>query len=79
MAADGNDGSPANSMRRQPRPGFFPPHVIDLVAPPLKVGLYSGTAGIFAGVGGAIARDTSPLASGIFSGVQWFMLGSSFW
>ncbi|KAG6004471.1 hypothetical protein E4U21_001043 [Claviceps maximensis] len=79
MAANGGDSSPANSVRRQQRPGFFPPQVVDLVAPPLKVGLYSGTVGVLAGVGGAIARDTSPVASGFFSGVQWFMLGSSFW
>ncbi|KAG6020657.1 hypothetical protein E4U41_002769 [Claviceps citrina] len=79
MAANGDESPPTHAVRRQQRPGFFPPQVVDLVAPPLKVGVYSGTVGILAGVGGAIARDTSPVASGIFSGVQWFMLGSSFW
>ncbi|KAG5934358.1 hypothetical protein E4U53_000710 [Claviceps sorghi] len=79
MAASDDNSPPANAVGRRQRPGFFPPQVVDLVAPPLKVGLYSGTVGILAGIGGAIARDTSPVASGFFSGVQWFMLGSSFW
>lgn len=79
MAANGDDVPSINSGRRQRRQGFLPPQLVELVAPPLKVGLYSGTVGILAGVGGAIARDTSPVASGFFSGVQWFMLGSSYW
>ncbi|KID75049.1 uncharacterized protein G6M90_00g056420 [Metarhizium brunneum] len=78
MASNGDDRTP-NMQRRPQRPGFFPPEFVELVVPPLKVGVYSGTAGVLAGVGGAIARDTSPVASGVFSGVQWFMLGSSFW
>lgn len=32
-----------------------------------------------AGVAGAIARDTSPVASGAVTGFQWFALGGSFW
>ncbi|KID97659.1 hypothetical protein MAJ_06337, partial [Metarhizium majus ARSEF 297] len=78
MASNGDDRT-ANVQRRPQRPGFFSPEFVELVVPPLKVGVYSGTAGVLAGVGGAIARDTSPVASGVFSGVQWFMLGSSFW
>lgn len=38
-----------------------------------------GGAGVLAGVGGAIARDTNPFASGVLSGVQWFTLGTSYW
>lgn len=45
--------------------------------PPLT--RFTGTAGVLAGVGGAIARDTNPVTSGALSGVQWFMLGSSYW
>ncbi|OAQ62400.1 beta-ketoacyl synthase [Pochonia chlamydosporia 170] len=78
MASNGDDG-PTNTQRRPQRPGFLPPGLVELVVPPLKVGVYSGTAGVLAGVGGAIARDTSPVVSGVFSGVQWFMLGSSYW
>ncbi|OAA38342.1 hypothetical protein NOR_06732 [Metarhizium rileyi] len=78
MASNG-DGNATNTTRRPQRPGFLPPELLELVVPPLKVGVYSGTAGVLAGVGGAIARDTSPVASGLFSGVQWFMLGSSYW
>lgn len=38
-----------------------------------------GAAGVLAGVAGAIARDTSPVASGAVTGFQWFALGGSFW
>lgn len=38
-----------------------------------------GAAGVMAGVAGAIARDTSPVASGAVTGFQWFALGGSFW
>ncbi|KAK2589938.1 hypothetical protein QQS21_012383 [Conoideocrella luteorostrata] len=79
MAANGDDGPLPSPIHTQQRPGFLPPQFVELVAPPLKVGVYSGTVGVLAGVGGAIARDTSPVASGFLSGVQWFMLGSSYW
>ncbi|QUC22015.1 uncharacterized protein UV8b_06256 [Ustilaginoidea virens] len=78
MASGGADASNGSPVRRQ-RPGFLPPLFVELVAPPLKVGAYAGTFGVLAGVGGAIARDASPVASGFSSGVQWFMLGSSYW
>ena len=47
----------------------------------LKMGINSrsGTAGALAGVAGAIAKDTNPVASGIVSGAQWFALGGTFW
>lgn len=102
MAPIGNDGSPpADARPRLIRQTFLPPEFVELVAPPLKVGFYSGTklrpwrekskqsttlilfiigiVGVLAGVGGAIARDTSPVVSGFLSGTQWFMLGSTFW
>lgn len=41
--------------------------------------MQQGAAGVLAGVAGAIARDTSPVASGAVTGFQWFALGGSFW
>lgn len=67
------------SLAQRKRRGFFSQDLIDLVVPPFKVGVWTGTAGVLAGVGGAIARDTSPVASGIVTGIQWFTLGGTFW
>ncbi|KAK4085510.1 uncharacterized protein Triagg1_500 [Trichoderma aggressivum f. europaeum] len=53
--------------------GILPPEIIDLIVAPVKVGSFT------AGVAGAIARDTSPVASGAVTGFQWFALGGSFW
>lgn len=39
----------------------------------------SGTAGVLAGVGAAVARDTNPYMSGFAAGSQWFTLGYSYW
>lgn len=39
----------------------------------------TGTAGVLAGVGGAIARETNPILSGSVTGIQWFTLGTTFW
>ncbi|PTB66506.1 hypothetical protein BBK36DRAFT_1201419 [Trichoderma citrinoviride] len=65
-------------MARKKR-GILPPEIIDLMVAPVKVGTWTGAAGVMAGVAGAIARDTSPVASGAVTGVQWFALGGSFW
>ncbi|KYK61850.1 hypothetical protein DCS_02994 [Drechmeria coniospora] len=75
---DAGDVPRAVSSSRQRR-GLLPPEVVELLLPPVKVGTWSGAAGILAGVGGAIARDTNPFASGVLSGVQWFTLGTSYW
>ncbi|POR33113.1 Uncharacterized protein TPAR_06692 [Tolypocladium paradoxum] len=70
---------PGASTRQRQTRGLLPPEVMELLVPPVKVGAWSGGAGVLAGVGGAIARDTNPFASGVLSGVQWFALGTSYW
>lgn len=59
--------------------GLFSPEIVDLVAPPLKVGGWAGTAGVLAGVGASIFKETNPIVWGAVSGFQWFTLGTSFW
>ncbi|KAL7935179.1 hypothetical protein V8C35DRAFT_298711 [Trichoderma chlorosporum] len=66
---------PQQRMKR----GILPPEIMDLMVAPIKVGTWTGAAGVLAGVAGAIARDTSPVASGAVTGFQWFALGGSFW
>ncbi|KJZ74765.1 hypothetical protein HIM_05882 [Hirsutella minnesotensis 3608] len=80
------DATPDKNETRPPYPahgrqskGVLSPEVRELVFPPLKFGAWTGTAGIIAGVGGAIARDASPLLNGAVSGTQFFVLGSSYW
>ncbi|KAL7957784.1 hypothetical protein V8C34DRAFT_284793 [Trichoderma compactum] len=65
--------------QRHKKRGILPPEIRDLVVAPVKVGSFTGAAGVLAGVAGAIARDTSPVASGAVTGFQWFALGGSFW
>ncbi|KAG6312676.1 hypothetical protein E4U22_001640, partial [Claviceps purpurea] len=77
--APGHELYHADSMYPQRKPGFFPPEVLDLMMPPLKVGACTGTAGIFGGMAGAILRDTNVFISASSSGIQFFMLGSGFW
>ncbi|KAH6603509.1 hypothetical protein Trco_008284 [Trichoderma cornu-damae] len=75
---------PSSSASQQPQQqrkkrGLLPPEIIGLMVSPIKVGAWSGAAGVMAGVAGAIARDTNPVASGAVTGFQWFALGGSFW
>ncbi|UNI16398.1 hypothetical protein JDV02_002833 [Purpureocillium takamizusanense] len=69
----------SSAVRTRQRPGALPREVMELLVPPVKVGAWTGAVGVLAGVGGAIARDTNPFASGILSGAQWFTLGTSYW
>ncbi|RFU75855.1 beta-ketoacyl synthase [Trichoderma arundinaceum] len=71
----------AGALQQQQRKkrGLLPPEIIDLMVSPIKVGTWSGAAGVMAGVAGAIARDTNPVFSGAVTGFQWFALGGSFW
>lgn len=79
--ADSNSRDPQSapvSRRNSPR-GIFAPEIVDLFLPPLKVGGWSGTAGVLAGVGGSIFKEGNPVIWGAVSGFQWFTLGTSFW
>ena len=38
-----------------------------------------GGAGAFTGVGAAILQDASPAKSGIMTGAQWAVLGTTYW
>ncbi|KAM0513407.1 hypothetical protein ACHAPE_007871 [Trichoderma viride] len=71
----------SGAIRQQQRKnrGLIPPELVDLLVTPVQVGAWSGVVGVMAGVAGAIARDTSPVASGAVTGFQWFALGGSFW
>ncbi|OTA03959.1 hypothetical protein A9Z42_0044900 [Trichoderma parareesei] len=71
--------SAVQQQQQRKRRGILPPEIIDLMVAPAKVGTWTGAAGVMAGVAGAIARDTSPVASGAVTGFQWFALGGSFW
>ncbi|KAL9473968.1 hypothetical protein ACSS6W_008348 [Trichoderma asperelloides] len=72
---------PSGAIQQQQRKkrGLLSPELVDLMVTPIQVGAWSGAAGVMAGVAGAIARDTSPVASGAVTGFQWFALGGSFW
>ncbi|KAM0451873.1 hypothetical protein ACHAO4_005830 [Trichoderma viride] len=71
--------SGAIQQQHRKKRGLIPPELVDLLVTPVQVGAWSGTVGVMAGVAGAIARDTSPVASGAVTGFQWFALGGSFW
>jgi hypothetical protein len=44
-----------------------------------KVGFWAGSAGVVAGVGGAIVKDTNPFIGGSLNGISWFTLGGTYW
>ncbi|KAF4470886.1 hypothetical protein FALBO_2207 [Fusarium albosuccineum] len=75
----GRDPQSTPFRQRQSSRGLFSPEIVDLVLPPLKFGGLAGTAGVFAGVGGSIFKETNPIVWGAVSGFQWFTLGTSFW
>ncbi|KAL7945829.1 hypothetical protein V8C42DRAFT_321685 [Trichoderma barbatum] len=79
MSDKPDSSSGAVQQQQRTKRGILPPEIIDLMVSPIKVGTWTGTAGVMAGVAGAIARDTSPVASGAVTGFQWFALGGSFW
>ena len=47
--------------------------------PLLTIWIYLGGAGAFTGVGAGILSDASPLVSGIMTGTQWAVLGTTYW
>ncbi|KAJ6784138.1 hypothetical protein PWT90_04168 [Aphanocladium album] len=73
--------APQDSQGRaqKKRQGFFSPDLVELVFQPFRVGFWTGTAGVLAGVGGGIARDVNPVISGTTTGLQWAALGTTFW
>ncbi|GKT46825.1 uncharacterized protein ColSpa_07006 [Colletotrichum spaethianum] len=77
MADDARDGTAEQQGR--PRRGLFPPGLVDLMGPPLKVGALTGTIGMFSGIAAGIVRDSTPALFALASGIQWFALGSSYW
>ncbi|KAM4062156.1 Beta-ketoacyl synthase [Hirsutella rhossiliensis] len=70
---------PASSAPQHQRRSLLPQGVVELLVPPFKVAAGCGTAGVLAGVGAAVARDTNPYMSGFASGTQFFTLGYSYW
>ncbi|KFA52916.1 hypothetical protein S40293_00879 [Stachybotrys chartarum IBT 40293] len=67
-----------SSQQSMVRPSATP-GIADVVVPSLQFGLGTGTVGVFAGIGGAIAKDISPVIGGMFTGFQWFTVGGSYW
>ncbi|EQK97797.1 hypothetical protein G6O67_006424 [Ophiocordyceps sinensis] len=70
---------PAPSGPQHQRRSLLPQRIMELLAPPCKVGAGCGTAGVLAGVATAVARDANPYISGFASGARCFTLGYSYW
>jgi len=51
----------------------------ELLAPSIQVGAGAGIIGLFVGAVGGIARSNTPALFSVVSGVQWFVLGSSYY
>ncbi|KAG9253787.1 uncharacterized protein F5Z01DRAFT_656707 [Emericellopsis atlantica] len=62
-----------------PARGFVPPSIKEAVVPPLVLGAYCGAAGAFLGSGAATFTGRNPVLSGAATGIQWGMLGSTYW
>ncbi|KAF4120368.1 hypothetical protein GMORB2_3169 [Geosmithia morbida] len=49
------------------------------MVPPLQFGISCGAAGAFIGISAGILKNASPVMSGIMTGSQWTLLGSTYW
>ncbi|KAH6664362.1 hypothetical protein F5X68DRAFT_265888 [Plectosphaerella plurivora] len=75
-----SDNTTTTVNSRPPRRGLFPPELHDILSPSLKLGGMTGTVGAITGFAAGTIRDTgTPVLFGFATGVQWFMLGSSYW
>ncbi|KAF2809087.1 uncharacterized protein BDZ99DRAFT_571914 [Mytilinidion resinicola] len=51
----------------------------EVLQPAMKVGAFSGGAGIIVGGAAGIVRSSTPVLFATASGLQWFAVGSTFW
>ncbi|KAI9148022.1 hypothetical protein HJFPF1_11843 [Paramyrothecium foliicola] len=70
---------PHPGLAQRQRRGFVPTEITELLYPSFKVGAWTGSAGVLAGVGGSIAKDTNPFIGGTLTGISWFTLGGTYW
>lgn len=72
-----SDAAPCRPRSNNPSLAL-PPEIMDILYPSLKVGAAAGGVGLFVGAVGGIMRNTTPVLFSLFSGFQWFTLGSSY-
>lgn len=75
----GSEGERDREKQSQRRQNDFPPEILELIIPALKVGSVTGVSGIFVGSFVGVIRSSTPRLFALASGIQWFTLGTAFW
>ncbi|KAH7419003.1 hypothetical protein BKA64DRAFT_633708 [Cadophora sp. MPI-SDFR-AT-0126] len=57
----------------------LPPEVLEIVVPAIKVGGLSGMSGLLVGGFAGVVRSNTPFLFALASGIQWSVLGGTFW
>ncbi|KAK4044699.1 hypothetical protein C8A01DRAFT_11918 [Parachaetomium inaequale] len=66
--------------RTRPRQNqSFPPDLMEILVPSLKVGAAAGACGVFTGAAAGIIRSAPTLFFSVIAGGQWFTLGTSYY
>ncbi|KAF8849873.1 hypothetical protein BDZ45DRAFT_662567 [Acephala macrosclerotiorum] len=69
-------GTDRESPRRQ---NDLPPEILEIIGPALKVGGLSGLSGLTVGAFAGVIRSSTPALFALAAGIQWSILGTSFW
>ncbi|CAL3969349.1 unnamed protein product [Diplocarpon coronariae] len=76
MTESKKSGPSAEPPRRQ---NDLPPELLEIIVPALEVGGVSGMCGLVVGGFTGIIRSSTPVLFALVSGIQWSVLGATFW
>ncbi|KAH6723893.1 hypothetical protein BKA61DRAFT_566499 [Leptodontidium sp. MPI-SDFR-AT-0119] len=76
MSQPSRTGESGEAPRRR---NDLPPEVLDIIAPALQVGGISGMSGLLVGGFAGVVRSNTPFLFALASGIQWSILGGTFW
>ncbi|KAK0124228.1 hypothetical protein ONS95_009204 [Cadophora gregata] len=76
MSQPSRPGENGDAPRRR---NDLPPEVLDIIIPALQVGGLSGMSGLLVGGFAGVIRSNAPFLFALASGIQWSVLGGTFW
>ncbi|KAJ5050460.1 uncharacterized protein L3040_002343 [Drepanopeziza brunnea f. sp. 'multigermtubi'] len=76
MTQPAKSGAGGEAPRRR---NDLPSEILEIVSPALRVGGLSGTSGLLFGGFAGVIRSNTPFLFALASGIQWSVLGGTFW
>ncbi|KAH7343019.1 hypothetical protein BKA65DRAFT_303336 [Rhexocercosporidium sp. MPI-PUGE-AT-0058] len=76
MSQPSKPGDSGDAPRRQ---NDLPPEVLEIIVPALQIGGISGMSGLLVGGFAGVVRSNTPFLFALASGIQWSVLGGTFW